>query len=152
MNRLPAILGAAALLAASTGAVASASTDHTIRLELVERQVGQHLVDTGKRGLSPGDRNVVRSQVLDTHGHVVGRMDIDCVITGVKRQLGGLCNVVITLKDGQIAGTGSFGRSGASRYGAITGGSRRYAGMRGQTIVDTTGTDAHEPFTVVLSR
>jgi hypothetical protein len=152
MNRLVPVLGAAAILAASTGAVASASSNHAIRLELVERQVGQHLVDTGKRGLSPGDRNIVRSQILDANGRLVGRADIDCVITGVGRQLGGLCSIVITLKDGQIAGTSSFGRSGASRYGAITGGSQRYAGMRGQTIVDTSGSDAHEPFTVVLSR
>jgi hypothetical protein len=152
MNRLLPVLGAAALLAGTTGAVASASTDHTIRLRLVERQVGQHLVDTGKRGLSPGDRNVVRSQILDTNGHRVGRADIDCLVTGVGKQLGGICTIVITLKDGQIAGTSAFGRSGASRYGAITGGTQRYAGMRGQSIVDASGTDAHEPFTVVLSR
>lgn len=151
MKRLIAVLGAAALLAASAAA-ASASSEQSVRLRLVERQVGVHFVDTGKRGLSPGDHNIVRSQILDIRGRVVGRGDFDCVITGVGKQLGGICNVVMTLRDGQIAGESAFDRTGSSRYGAITGGTRRYAGMRGETIVDTTGTDEHEPFTVVLSR
>jgi hypothetical protein len=152
MKRLLLVAGAATVLAASGGAVASASSEHSIHMQLVERQVGQHFIDVGRRGLSPGDHNVVRSQVLDIDGKVVGRADIDCIITGARKQLGGLCNVVITLPDGQIAGEAAFGRSGASRYGAITGGTQRYAGMSGQTIVDTSGSDAHEPFTVELSR
>jgi hypothetical protein len=156
MTRLVAALGAAALVAASGAAVASASPSpspsSSVRLKLVERQVGEHFIDLGRHGLSPGDHNVVRSQILNTDGKVVGRGDIDCVVTGAHKQLGGLCHVVITLPDGQIAGEAAFGRSGSSRYGAIVGGTRRYAGMSGQTIVDTSGSDAHEPFTVELSR
>jgi hypothetical protein len=152
MTRGIAVLGAAALLAASGAAVASASPDRSLRLNLVERQVGEHFVDSGRHGLSAGDRNVVRSQILDTAGRVVGRGDIDCVVTGVGRHLGGICQIVITLPDGQIAGESAFGRSGASRYGAIVGGTRRYAGMRGQSIVDTRGSDRHEAFRLVLSR
>jgi hypothetical protein len=154
MNKLlPSLVLGAGLLAASGGAVASASpAEQSIHLSLVERQVAQRLVDTGKPGLSMGDHNIVRSQILDTAGHVVGRGDIDCVLTGVGSHLGGLCTIVITLPDGQIAGEGAFGRSGASRFGAIVGGTRRYAGMRGQSVADTGGSDAHEAFTIDLSR
>ena len=40
-------------------------------MTLVEREVAQHFVDTGKRGLSAGDRNVARSQILNDAGKVV---------------------------------------------------------------------------------
>jgi hypothetical protein len=148
---LPA-LAAATLLVASGGSSASAAPEHSVRLSLVEHQVGERFLDTGKRGVSPGDRNIVRSRILDTSGRAVGRADIDCVVTGTGRQLGGLCDVVITLPDGQLVGEFAFDRSGSSHYQAITGGTRRYAGMRGQAIIDTGGSDTHEPFTVELSR
>jgi hypothetical protein len=152
MKRAALVAGATLLLAASGTAAASASPEQSIHLSLVERQVAEHFVDTGRHGLSMGDHNIVRSQILDTAGHVVGRGDIDCVLTGVGRHLGGVCTIVLTLHDGQIAGEGAFGRSGASRYGAVVGGTRRYAGMRGQSVVDTSGSDAHEAFTIDLSR
>jgi hypothetical protein len=152
MKALFPIAAAAAALAGSGGAIASASTEQAVHLNLVERQVGVHFVDVGKRGLSAGDHNVVRSQILDTSGRVIGRMDIDCVVTGVGKQLGGLCHGVMTLPDGQIVGEFAFDRSGSSRYEALLGGTRRYAGMRGEAVVDTSGSDEHEAFTVELSR
>jgi hypothetical protein len=90
--------------------------------------------------------------MLDTAGRVVGRGDIDCVVTGARKQLGGICTIVITLPDGQIDSEFAWDRSGSSRYGAIVGGTGRYAGMRGQTTADAGGTDQHEAFTLVLSR
>jgi hypothetical protein len=124
----------------------------TIHLSLAEHVVAEHFVDTGKHGLSAGDRNVVRSQIVDDGGKVVGRADIDCVVTGTGKQLGGLCHVVITLRDGQLVGEFAWDRSGSSRYQAIVGGTRRYAGMRGEAVADVNGTDDHEAFTVDLTR
>jgi hypothetical protein len=155
-------LAAAATLAAGTtlfvvagGSAASARPAHppakTIRMHLVERQVGEHFIDTGKHGLSAGDRNIVNSDILNTRGVVVGRADIDCVITGVGKRLGGVCTGVMTLPHGQIVGQMAFDRSGSNPVQAITGGTGRYEHMTGHALVDTNGSDQHEPFTVVLT-
>jgi hypothetical protein len=120
-------------------------------MHLVERQVGEHFIDTGRRGLSAGDRNIVNSQILNTHGAVVGRADIDCVITGTKRRMGGSCTGVLTLPGGQVVGQMAFDRSGSNPVQAITGGTGRYEHMTGQALVDTSGTDSHEPLTVYVA-
>jgi hypothetical protein len=122
------------------------------RLHLVERVNTDHFVDLGKRGMSIGDHAVNRSDILDPQGRLVGHADGDCVITGVGRKLGGLCHGVITLAGGQLVGSFAWGRSGSNRHQAIVGGTGEYAGARGQAIVDTNGTDAHEPFTIELIR
>jgi hypothetical protein len=146
-----AVAAAATLaLGASSLAAATAGPRMTQLLALVERIEHQQFVDTGKRGPSPGDHNVVRSDVLDHAGKRVGRLDLDCVITGVGRNMGGLCHGVLTLKEGQLVSEFAFGRSGATRVAAIVGGTGAYAGARGVSIVDTHGSDSHEPFTVEL--
>lgn len=76
--------------------------------------------------------------------------ELVCTITGVGRALGGLCSGVLTLRDGQIAGQFAWGHSGSSHLQAVVGGTGRYAGARGQFVVDTNGTDEREDFTVVL--
>jgi hypothetical protein len=122
------------------------------RLHLVERVSTSQFVDLGKRGLSIGDHDVTRSDILDSSGRLVGRSDGDCVITGVGAKLGGLCHGVLTLAGGQLVGEFAFGKSGSNRSQAIIGGTGKYAGAHGQAIVDTSGTDAHEPFVIQLIR
>jgi hypothetical protein len=122
------------------------------RLHLVERVNTSQLIDLGQRGMSVGDREVTRSDILDSSGRLVGRSDGDCVITGVGAKLGGLCHGVLTLAGGQLVGEFAWGKSGSNRYQAITGGTGKYAGAHGQAIVDTNGTDAHESFVIQLIR
>ena len=102
-----------ALLAVAAGAVAGLAVGVTVagssssgftRIHLVEREGDVHFVDLGKHGLTVGDRNSIRSDVLDPQGHVVGRFDFDCDVTGVGRHLGGVCHGALTLAGGQIAG------------------------------------------------
>ena len=150
------LIGAAAALAAAAigeGAV-MATTPRSSRvgqrIHLVERVTGGGFVDTGRKGLSVGDEQIDRSDVLDRNGRVVGRLDGVCTITGVGKDLGGVCNGVLTLEEGQLAGAFAWGRSGSSHRQAIVGGTGRYAGARGQFLVDTNGTDKHEDFTVEL--
>jgi hypothetical protein len=147
-----AVLAAVATLALGASSLAAAPAQQRVakRIDLVERIASQHLVDTGKHGLSVGDHNVTRSDVLDTHGRVVGRADIDCLMTGVGEALGGLCNAVLTLRDGQLVSEFAFGPSGGARVAAVTGGTGAYAGARGVSIVDVNRTDRHEPFTIEL--
>jgi hypothetical protein len=145
---------AAALVVAAAGegaVVASTPRSHVAqRIHLVEREAGGKFVDTGKKGLSVGDQQVGRSDILDPQGRVVGRMDGVCTITGIGRNLGGMCTGVVTLHGGQIAGEFAWGRSGSSRLQAIVGGTGRYAGARGQFVVDVNGTDRHEDFWIEL--
>ena len=114
--------------------------------------MSEHVVDIGKHGLSAGDHNIIRSQILDRHGKVVGRADFDCVATEIGAILGGLCHGVITLAGGQLTDEFAWDRSGSSRYQAITGGTQQYEGARGQAIVDTSGSDSRELFVVELMR
>jgi hypothetical protein len=149
---LATLAAGAAVAAVAAGTASSAPPPSQLRMTLVERQVAEHFVDTGRHGLSAGDRNIVRSQILDRRGKVVGRGDIDCVITGVGRALGGVCHGVMTLPGGQVVGEFAFDRSGSRTEQAIVGGSGRYARMSGEAVVDTAGSDEHEAFTLVLRR
>jgi hypothetical protein len=149
------VVAAAVLATAAVGeAAVMASTPRSPRIvqrmHLVEREAGGRFVDSGKQGPSVGDQDIGRSDVLDTKGNVVGRMDGVCTITGTGKQLGGVCNGVLTLKAGQLVGAFAWGRAGSSHLQAIVGGTGRYAGARGQFLVDTNGTDKHEDFTVEL--
>jgi hypothetical protein len=149
-------LAAGALVAAAAvaeGAVVAATPGHprvVQRIHLVEREAGGRFVDTGKKGLSVGDQQVGRSDILDTKGRRVGRMDGVCTVTGVGRNLGGVCQGVLTLHAGQLVGSFAWGRSGSSHLQAIVGGTGRYADAHGQFVVDTDGTDTHEDFVVEL--
>jgi hypothetical protein len=151
-----AILAGAALAAAAVGegaVVASTPRTHVAqRIHLVEREAGGQFIDTGKKGPSVGDQQIGRSDILDTSGRLVGRMDGVCTFTGVGRNLGGVCHGTLTLPGGQIAGEFAWGRSGSSHLQAIVGGTGRYADARGQFVVDANGTDQHENFTVELDR
>lgn len=145
--------GALATAAVGEGAVIASTPGSprvVQRIRLVEREAGGRFVDEGRKGLSVGDRQIVRSDVLDPRGGLVGRFDAVCTVTGVGTALGGVCQGVLTLKGGQLAGSFAWGRSGSSRLQAIVGGTGRYAGARGQFVVDTSGTERREPFTVEL--
>jgi hypothetical protein len=147
-----AVIAAVATLALGASSLAAAPAQQRVakRIDLVERIASQHFVDLGKHGPSMGDHNVTRSDVLDPAGARVGRADIDCTLTGVGPNMGGLCHGVVTLRDGQIVSEFAFGPSGATRVAAIVGGTGAYAGARGVSIVDVHGTDQHEPFTIEL--
>ena len=101
-----------------------------------------------------GDRGTITSDMLDRHGKVVGRADADCGLTAVGRRMGGLCTIVVTLprRPDHREFLESFG-PGAGEEGvvrqAITGGTGRYEGARGQFIVGTESTAA-TPVTIEL--
>ena len=144
-------LASVAILAfGATSLLASPSAQITKRITLAERIAGQQFVDVGKKGPSVGDHNVVRSDALDASGKVVGRIDLDCTITGVAAHMGGLCTGVLTLPGGQLVSTFAWDGTGSATKQAITGGTGAYEDARGQMVVDVNGTDKHERFTVEL--
>jgi hypothetical protein len=131
--------------------LASPPTHHAAqRISLVERQTNEQFIDVGNRGLSVGDHNVIRSDILNPSGKIVGRMDADCIVTGTGAKLGGLCHGAMTLPGGQLIAEFAWGRFGSTRLQAILGGTGKYEGAHGQAIVDSRGSDSREAFVVEL--
>jgi hypothetical protein len=119
------------------------------RIHLVEVEVVQGYVDAKPAGLSPGDHHTISSDIYDTKHRLVGRADFDCVVTGAGKRLGGLCQTVLTLPKGQIAGESAWGREQESPVGIVTGGTGAYRLARGQIVLGPK-TKAGTPFTVEL--
>ena len=140
-------LATALVTAGSVAAVASAgpgSSVHTARpsatpqishIKLVERELGRHVFDQGPRGISAGDRVQIVSVLLDPAGKRIGDAAFQCAAMGTGRHGGGMCQGVVTLADGQLTTQFAFGPSGETKLQAVTGGTGRYEGARGQFVV-----------------
>jgi hypothetical protein len=143
--------GAATALAASDRGSVAAETTRATRIHLVEIQRGSTQLDLGRKGFSSGDRQTITSDLEDARGHAVGRLDDDCAITAVGKRAGATCNFVITLSGGELSGQffQSFGPGGDSgKLQAITGGTGRYEGARGQIRAGREG--RRTPFVIEL--
>ena len=129
----------AAALAIGVSGLSAAPTSHPAvskRLTFVERELASPTVDLGKHAFSPLDRQVITSEILDLHGHPVGRLVSDCGITAVGKRAGAVCDSVLTFKDGQIVGTRFASLTGPDDAPQpITGGSGAYLGAKGQIEV-----------------
>jgi hypothetical protein len=136
--------------AASFGEGPPANSDRSVtRMHLAERELQVQNIDQGKRGISQGDGIVITSKMLDRGGRRVGRADFVCTVTGSGPNKGGLCQGALTLAGGQLTGQFAFGASGESSRQAITGGTGRYRGARGQFVV-AEGKDGLESVVVEL--
>jgi hypothetical protein len=145
LTGLVVFVGLGALVAAG----ALLASPGTTRIHLVEVEVVQGYLDAKPAGLSPGDHHTISSDIYDTKHHLVGRADFDCVVTGVGKRLGGLCETVLRLPKGQISGESAWGREQEAPVGIVTGGTGAYRLARGQ-IVLAPEAKAGTPFTVEL--
>ena len=149
-------VGIAAAIALGVGAASAASPSqpaarHGATVHLVEHELGRHMIDQGRPGISKGDRVLITSDLFDRAGSKAGRADFECVATGKGARGGGLCLGVIALAGGQLTTQFAFGASGESPRQAITGGTGRYASARGQFVI-TEGKRGAELVEVQLSR
>jgi hypothetical protein len=106
------------------------------------------VVDLGTKGASQGDMRVVNAPLYDQSGkQSIGRLDAFCVVTdpadepNERTQLAE-CTYTYTLPGGEISAQGSnpFPRLSAPPprvTDAITGGTGKYAGVRGEVILET---------------
>jgi hypothetical protein len=150
------VAGLAAAMALGVSAASAASprqpaARHGGTIHLVEHELGRHMIDQGRPGISKGDRMLITSDLFDPAGKKAGRADFECVATGKGARGGGLCLGVIALAGGQLTTQFSFGASGESPRQAITGGTGRYASARGQFVI-TEGQKGGELVEVQLSR
>ena len=149
-----AIATAAALVyAVWTPFASSAQREKPQRIHLVEREVSVHNINIGPKSFGPGDRHLIRSTILNTHGRAIGRADFECTVTDGGRGLGGICLASLRLPGGQVVGQFSFGlgKAGSPSRQAITGGTGRYEGAHGQFIIGRE-TSAKTPFVIELVR
>jgi hypothetical protein len=129
-------LAAAGAIAGGT-AIATASPAHEARagrIHLVEVQRNSTQLDLGAKGFSPGDRQTISSDLFTPAGRRAGRLDDDCAITQAGSKPEAVCSFVISLAGGELSGSfaQSLSASGSGKRQAITGGTGRYAGARGE--------------------
>jgi hypothetical protein len=108
------------------------------------------VVDVGDRGLSHGDARVVNAPLYDEGGkHKVGRIDVYCVTTDPadepeEEASMAECFLTYTLPGGEIdtQSVTAFPRLPApppKAIDAITGGTKKYEGARGEAAAETRG-------------
>ena len=122
--------GLALFAAASSGGGSPRTMHYAIRFSPFE------LVDNGKRGMSDGDQILAHDVLVDNHGTRVGRDGLACTVTNAAVPES-VCAGVVWLGDGSVAFEFLNGPP-ARKLAAITGGTGRYRGARGEvTIVES---------------
>jgi hypothetical protein len=142
-SRVLFVVAVAVVALISGGVVASAGdsgrgsrTSLTLQIDTQKLTV----VDTGPSGASPGDL-VIEADNLTRDGRPVGTAQLSCVA-----QVGSLangeaqCSGTFYLPGGQLETQGDARsvNGSVSGTGAVTGGTRRYQGVRGSYEFDTT--------------
>jgi hypothetical protein len=124
----------AGLVAAAVGGISLARAGGSDRtMTITDRQVSATFVSvTHSPQGAPGDEAIFRSVELNASGKKIGWSSVICTIVfGGKLQ----CNGVYTLPGGTVTGTALVAQSQTSTapvHVAITGGTGRYDGARGQ--------------------
>ena len=108
------------------------------------------VVDVGQKGPSQGDTRVVNAPLYDKSGkEKVGRTDVYCVATDPADRPNekvnmAECTYAFTLRNGEISaqGVNAFPKLHApppKALDAITGGTEKFEGARGETSAETRG-------------
>jgi allene oxide cyclase-like protein len=111
------------------------------------------VVELGPQGPSHGDLRVINAPLFDQSGkEKVGRLDVFCAITdpGQKAHMA-QCTGTFSLQDGEISVQGvvpvpNASNPAAGNVDAITGGTGKYAGVRGEHRFRTPGTKGIHTF------
>ncbi len=115
------------------------------------------VVDLGPQGASQGDMRVVNAPLYDESGkQKVGRFDLFCVSTDPADEANekyhmAQCTYTFTLPGGEITAqdVGLFPKLSElppGDVGAISGGTKKYAGVRGEDRYETRGTKVIHTF------
>lgn len=140
-----AVLAAGGILAVSGGA--QAPTGQTI--QFTERGGNEKYVDVAPRAkrrfqFGAGDSFLFSNRLFDGANKRVGRLDVRCSITVGGRSARGTCVGVFALPDGDLHAAARLSTASETN-GAITGGTRAYAGARGTFKTVDPGEDSNQP-------
>jgi hypothetical protein len=136
-NRRPIVLGLVALvvgIGVTAASVTSAAAKQDLRVTTTATAIN-NFVDIDANGPSPGDVYVFVEDVFDTTNANVGSAEGRCNL--IDPALGRFeCTIVTTVTGGSITTDGILvNQPGATSTGAITGGTGRYAGVKGEATL-----------------
>jgi hypothetical protein len=128
----------------------SAAKEHANTLTVVTKTREDKVVDLAPRGPSQGDMRVVNAPLYDENAKErIGRLDLFCVTTDPADEPNEKnhmveCTYTFTLPGGEISAQGAVAHPKLSEpaprvVDAITGGTGKYVGVRGEVEVETRG-------------
>jgi uncharacterized protein (UPF0371 family) len=155
LSRRPSVLLIAAglltigAIGATAEAAAHPSSQRTIRL--YAHFVNDTQLDLGTRGPSPGDQFIVADPLYSSaDAKVVGHDRGVCEQTGVDPSKL-VCQVTLTLSNGQITIAGNANLTTVHNANAITGGTGAYTSARGTATIDAVSAQKERLTLVIVS-
>ncbi len=152
ISAVVAVLAAGGILAVSGGA--REPTGQTI--QFTERDGNEKFVDVAPRAkrqfeFGAGDSFLFSKRLFDDANKRIGRLDVQCSITVGGRSARGTCVGVFALPDGDLHAVARLTTT-KDINGAITGGTRTYAGARGtfKTVNPPGGSNQPAKTTITL--
>ncbi len=122
------------LMLATSSIVGASTADTYPTFTVVERATTDVVIDLGAPGDSLGDSLAFGNQVFNAaNTKKVGRDQGSCIRVKVGKAWE--CSWTTFLKDGQIVVQGPFFDDGSDSTLAITGGTGKYAGVRGEMVL-----------------
>jgi hypothetical protein len=123
----------AALFAAAAGTAGAAGAKHTATLSYKVHFSPFFIVDNGKKGYSKGDQIIASDLLIGAGGKTVGHTAVACTLTDPKIPEAS-CAITFVLAGGII--TGQYANTPPARkVVAITGGTGKYVGARGEVVI-----------------
>jgi len=136
-----AVLAALALAGVTTAVAASADTPATSSTTLTFKQTSVKNADTGHKGPSIGDMQVVRGSVFKTDGKTrVGSYEGTCSMIAPDGST--TCTFIIGRPEGQLVISAAYGKGyneGSTAHEAIVGGTGAYSNAHGEVLDHETG-------------
>ena len=144
-------LGIMSVLRAVSASPESAAKKHGNTLTVLTKTREQKVVDLGPRGPSQGDMRVVNAPLYDENAKErIGRFDLFCVLTDPADEPNekahmAECTYTYTLPGGEISAQGvtalpKLPEPAPRVVDAVSGGTGKYVGVRGEVEVETRGT------------
>ena len=136
---MTAVAASAVAMAIGGVSIAHAGGAHASqhRMTLTEVQTGSAFVSISHtKGGKPGDGFIFHSKLSTRAGKQVGTLDAECILVLMKHTL---CTGVFTLPGGTVSGTALIPDNNGPVRVAVTGGTGRYATVRGQVTSHSTG-------------
>ena len=155
-----ALISGAVIAALATGGILAVSggaqgpTGQTI--QFTEKTSSEKFVDVAPRArrdfdASAGDEFLFSNRLFNGANKRIGTLDVRCAFTKGGRTFRGVCQGVFALEDGDLHASARL-TTGNSTNGAITGGTRAYAGARGtfRTVDPGEGSNEDPRTTITL--
>ena len=148
------------LRAAVSASPESAAKEHGNTLTVLTKTREQKVVDLGPRGPSQGDMRVVNAPLYNASGkQKVGRLDLYCVVTDPadkpnEKAHMAECTYTYTLPGGEISTQGvtplpKLPEPPPRVVDAVSGGTGKYVGARGEVEVETRGNKVISTFHLI---